>query len=60
MEMEVVITCESCRHRNRQDLGMPGFEVLQTEFVFSDAWQHQFEHRDHYMEITIRPVEGGK
>lgn len=54
--MTIEIECTSCYHINRQQLGEPGFELLVYQFdTFSEAWAHQYEHRDHH--LTMRIIE---
>lgn len=63
----VVITfvCRTCEDLNKQNLGVSGFEVLQTEFdSLTEAWIHcaetmraPFTHA-HYIDALPREVDG--
>lgn len=40
-EQQVVFRCRTCDDRNRAELGLPGFEPLQTQFEsLTDVWVH--------------------
>jgi len=40
---QVFFICHSCQDINKQELGMPGFEVLQIEYEsLTDAWLHLY------------------
>jgi len=52
--MTIIIKCYDCHHTNREELGMPGFELLETNFTsFSEAHRHMMQHPDHYMDFNI-------
>lgn len=41
MKLRVVFTCRTCEHINKQYLGMPNFELKETEFYsLTDAYEH--------------------
>lgn len=49
----IVIVCHNCQQVNKQELGMPGFELLDCRFeTFSGAHQHMINNPDHYMTMV--------
>jgi len=53
MTIEITYECWTCQHRNRQNLGMPGFELIQTEF---DSLSDAINHWNHNKDCDIRTV----
>lgn len=53
---QIVIICTTCQQINKQELGMPNFEPLQTEYEsLTEAWQHIYEAPiKHNLEMEIR------
>ena len=50
----IYIQCLDCQHINRNELGMPGFELLQTRFeTFDEAHRHASEKPNHVMIFGI-------
>jgi len=53
--MTIVMLCFNCQHTNREQLGMPGFELLICRFeTFSEAHQHMIANPDHYVSMEAQ------
>lgn len=58
MRVSITIICYDCQHKNHTELGMPGFEFQQYEFLsFGEAHRHMIEHPDHEMDFRTEVVE---
>lgn len=50
---EIIIRCRSCEDINKAKLGMPGFEVKETEFEsLTHAWEHLIN-QDYHHDMVI-------
>lgn len=54
--MDLELNCIDCMQKNQTELGMPGFELLQTRFTFTEAVKHVME-TGHYINTEIRNYE---
>jgi len=59
MEVHLSVKCYDCQHQNIQQMGVPGYELVETEFdSFSAAFNHALLNPDHSMYFDVRVDNG--
>ena len=54
MRLKVKYLCHDCHQVNKQELGMPGFELIDCEWeTISAAVNHVIQHPDHWVDTQV-------